>query len=136
MGADQNITANWTYDAGGHKSALHAINPVTGEQITGYSYGVTDEVENVYNDFWQLQQQYQEHSGAVNTSTSPSVQYAYADGSANTVRPTGITYPNGNALNFGYGASTDPDYLLSRINSLFRGLTCSRNTTSSAWARR
>ena len=34
----------------------------------------------------------------------------------------GITYPNGNALNFGYGASTDPDYLLSRINSLTLGI--------------
>ena len=41
MGADQSITVNWTYDAGGHKSGLHAINPVTGEQITGFSFGVT-----------------------------------------------------------------------------------------------
>ena len=39
--ADNNITTNWTYDTGGHESGLHAIDAVTGEQITGFSFGVT-----------------------------------------------------------------------------------------------
>ncbi len=79
---------------------------------------MVNEVENVYNDFWQLQQQYQEHSGAVNTSTSPSVQYAYEDGSANTVRPREITYPHGNTVGLGYGTTGGADDLLSRIDSI------------------
>jgi hypothetical protein len=44
----------------------------------------------------------QAHSGAVGTAT-PSVQYAYADGASNTVRPTAITYPDGRELHFDYG---------------------------------
>ncbi len=39
---------------------------------------VVNEVEDVYNGLGQLTQQYQEHSGAVNTSTSLSTQYAYS----------------------------------------------------------
>ena len=45
--------------------------------------------------FAQLTQSYQAHSGTVNTSTTPQVQYSYADGSSNTIRITGMTYPNG-----------------------------------------
>ena len=97
------------------------------QKITSYAAAsgpgstVVNEVQNVYNEFWQLQKQYQEHSGAVNTSTSLSVQYGYADGSANTIRPTSITYPNGNILNFGYGTSGGKDDLLSRIDSIADG---------------
>ena len=97
------------------------------EKITSYAAAtgpgstVVNEVENAYNDFWQLQQQYQEHSGAVNTSTSPSVQYAYANGSANTVRPTGITYPYGNTVGLGYGTTGGADDLLSRIDAISDG---------------
>jgi RHS repeat-associated protein len=37
-------------------------------------------------------------------STSPKVQYGYASGSANTIRPTSLTYPNGRVVDYGYGA--------------------------------
>jgi len=43
----------------------------------------------------QLPQSYQAHGGEVNTGTTPQVQYSYADGSSNTIRITGMTYPNG-----------------------------------------
>ena len=36
---------------------------------------------------------YQSHNGAVAIATTPKVQYGYADGSMNTVRPTSLTYP-------------------------------------------
>jgi len=48
-----------------------------------------------YNCFVQLPQSYQAHGGEVNTGTTPQVQYSYADGSSNTIRITGMTYPNG-----------------------------------------
>lgn len=32
---------------------------------------------------------------AANEETTPAVEYGYADGSANHVRPTHVTYPNG-----------------------------------------
>ena len=76
------------------------------EKVTSYSdaAGTTpvNEVQNVYNSFGQLKEQYQEHSGSVNTGTTPKVQYAYADGSANTTRPTSVTYPNGRVLDYLY----------------------------------
>ena len=82
---------------------------------------MVNEVENLYNDFWQLNQQFQEHSGAVSTGTSLNVQYGYADGTGNSSRPTSVTYPNGNVLNLGYGSSGSPDDLLSRVTSLALG---------------
>jgi len=50
---------------------------------------------NGYNDFVQLTQSWQAHAGTANTGTTPQVQYSYASGSANTIRITGMTYPNG-----------------------------------------
>ena len=71
-----------------------------------------------YNDFSQLENEYQSHSGAVNTSTTPAVQYAYADGSANTIRPTSITYPDGRVVSYDYGSTGGTNDLLSRVGSL------------------
>jgi hypothetical protein len=77
---------------------------------------VLNEVKTGYNDFTQLAAQHQEHAGAVNTGTTPRVQYAYANGSANTIRPTAMTYPNGRVLNVNYAGT--PADKLSRLNGL------------------
>ena len=90
------------------------------EKITSYdaaaSGSVVNEVQNAFNDFAQLETQYQEHTGAVNTGTTPKVEYAYEDGSANTIRPTTMTYPAGQVLEDLYD-DTDADNL-SRIRTL------------------
>jgi RHS repeat-associated protein len=90
------------------------------EKVTSYSdaAGTTpvNEVQNVYNSFGQFQEQYQEHSGSVNTGTTPKVVYSYADGSANTIRPTSMTYPSGRVLEYLYD-DTAADKL-SRIRTL------------------
>jgi hypothetical protein len=39
---------------------------------------LVNQVEGVYNGLGQLTIEYQSHSGAVNTSTTPKVQYTYA----------------------------------------------------------
>jgi len=54
----------------------------------------------------------------VNTSTTPKVQYAYADGSANTIRPTSVTYPNGRVLTYDYGTAGGNDDNASRIAAI------------------
>lgn len=88
------------------------------EQITSYSSpdgtAVVNQIENYYNSIQQLVTQFQEHNGAVNTSTSPQVDYSFADGTNNTVRPTGLVYPNGRVLSYLYAGDGDP---LSRISS-------------------
>jgi RHS repeat-associated protein len=82
------------------------------------SGSVVNECQFVYNTFGQLITDYQEHGGAVNTSTTPKVQYGYANGSANTIRPTTLTYPNGRVLTYGYGTTNGIDDAVSRISSL------------------
>src|SRR5205823_2047917 len=61
---------------------------------------------------------YQSHSRAVNVSTTPKVQYAYADGSANTIRSTSMMYPNARVLNMDYGTVGGINDSASRIGSL------------------
>jgi hypothetical protein len=80
------------------------------------SGSIVNEVELAYNDFAQLTTSWQSHSGAVNTSTTPKVQYAYANGSANTVRPTSLTYPDGRVLTYNYGSGGGIDDAASRVN--------------------
>ena len=82
------------------------------------SGSIANEVQFAYDDFGQLVTEYQEHGGAVNTSTSLKVGYSYADGSSNTIRPTKMTYPDGRELNYDYGSSGSTDDALSRAASL------------------
>lgn len=94
------------------------------EMLTSYdsptvgSGNVVNEVRFEYNAFGQLITDFQAHSGAVNTSTTPKVQYGYADGSANTIRPTSITYPNGRVLKYDYDTASGIDDAASRVASL------------------
>jgi hypothetical protein len=83
--------------------------------------GVLNQVLLVYDNYSQLSKDYQSHSGAVNTSTTPYVGYAYADGTANTVRQTGIIYPNGNTITIGYVSDTSDE--LSRPDTILDGST-------------
>jgi RHS repeat-associated protein len=79
---------------------------------------VVNDVQLSYNGYWQLLADYQSHSGAVDVSTTPNVQYAYADGSENTIRATSLTYPNGRVLNYDYGTPDGISDSASRIESL------------------
>ncbi|HWB14723.1 MAG TPA: RHS repeat-associated core domain-containing protein, partial [Pirellulales bacterium] len=87
-------------------------SPIIGQGI------VVNDVERIYNSFEQLITEYQEHNGAVNTSTSANAQYQYVNGSSNTIRPTALVYPSGRVLTYNYGASGAIDDALSRVASL------------------
>ena len=81
------------------------------EKITSYNNAtvgsgtIVDETQFTYNSFAQLIVDYQAHSGAVNVATSVKVQYGYANGSANTIRPMTLTYPNGKVLTYNYSTA-------------------------------
>jgi RHS repeat-associated protein len=79
---------------------------------------VLNQVQNVHNDFGQQTHSYQAHDGSVNTSTTPKVQYSYANGSANTIRMTGMTYPSGRGLTYSYGTANGINDASSRIESV------------------
>ncbi|MFN6027616.1 MAG: RHS repeat-associated core domain-containing protein, partial [Planctomyces sp.] len=91
------------------------------ESVTSYdnatvgSGSIVNDTKFTYNSFGQLTADYQSHSGAVNTGSSPKVQYAYASGSANTIRPTTVTYPNGRVVTYGYDTSNSMADALSRV---------------------
>ena len=80
--------------------------------------GVVNDCLFVYNDFSQLIAEHQSHSGLVNTSTTPKIQYGFTDGSANTIRATSMTYPNGRVLTYAYGTADGIDDANSRVKSL------------------
>jgi RHS repeat-associated protein len=79
---------------------------------------VVNDVQLTYNAFGQLTADYQSHTGTVVIGSTPVCQYAYADGSANTIRPTTMTYPNGRLLNYSYGSVGGMADALSRVASL------------------
>src|SRR5262249_39156309 len=70
------------YDGQGHAYLFTSYDAATGGNVV-------NQVQDAFNGLGQLTQQWQSHSGAVNTSTTPSVQYAYAEmaGGANNSRP-------------------------------------------------
>ncbi len=94
------------------------------EHITSYdnatvgSGAIVNDVLIAYNTFGQVTADYQSHSGAVNMASTPNVQYAYLSGSANSIRPTLMTYPNGRVLTYSYGTAGGANDALSRTAAL------------------
>jgi RHS repeat-associated protein len=102
------------------QTAYNALSdPYTITSYNAASGGsIVNQVEDVYNGLNQLIQEYQAHSGAVNTSSTPSVQYAYNElaGGLNNSRIVSMTYPNGRVLNYNY--NTGVDTTISRLSSI------------------
>jgi hypothetical protein len=86
-------------------------------RTAGGSGAIVNQVQQAYNSFAQFVSSAQEHGGAVSGS-SPTVGLGYANGSANTVRPSGMHYPSGRTLTYGYGSSGGISDHASRIASL------------------
>ncbi len=99
------------YDTGGRPYLFTSFNAASGGSIV-------NQVEDLFNGLGQLTTEYQSHSGAVNPSSTPSVQYAYVDlaGGANNSRQTSMTYPNGRVVNYVYNAGLDSS--ISRLSAL------------------
>lgn len=84
---------------------------------------VVNQLQYEYDNFGQVAREYQSHSGAVNTGTTPYVDYAHDDATANTIRATSVTYPSGRVLDYAYGTSGSDDDRLSRVFQLKDGST-------------
>ncbi|MFN6331093.1 MAG: RHS repeat-associated core domain-containing protein [Planctomyces sp.] len=101
------------YDSRGLVSTISTWD----DSRVGYG-SVLNQVQNVYNDFGQQTHSYQSHAGSVDLMNTPKVQYSYASGSANTIRMTGMTYPDGRGLSVDYGTAGDINDASSRVQSL------------------
>jgi hypothetical protein len=74
-----------------------------------------NQVQRQFNGYGQLTKEYQNVSGAVNTSTTPAVQYGYDSA---TGRLTSMTYASGYILNYNYGSSGSLNNSISRLDSI------------------
>ena len=83
-----------------------------------------NQVQREFNGLGQMTREYQAVGGAVNTGTTPSVQYAFsfsASGSLNHRRLTSITYPNGRVITYNYVTGLADN--ISRLSSITDGAT-------------
>ena len=99
------------YDTGGRPYLFTSFNAASGGAIV-------NQVEDLYNGLGQLTGEYQQQNGAVNTATTPEVQFAYTElaGGQNNSRLTSMTYPNGRKLDYVYNAGLDST--ISRVSAL------------------
>ena len=65
------------------------------------SGSIVNESAFTYHEFGQLTKEEQAHGGAVGSGT-PAVQYTYANGSDNHIRPISVIYPDARVLTFTY----------------------------------
>ena len=78
---------------------------------------IVNQVMDLYNGFGQLTQEFQSASGAVDMTTTPSVQYTYTDGAdGNNSRLTSIIYPDGYTVNYDYSSGLNDT--ISRLSSV------------------
>jgi RHS repeat-associated protein len=104
------------YDSQGNAFLLTNYDATT-------SGNIVNQVQRAFNGLGQLVTEYQSHSGAVNTGSSPKVQYAYSEmaSGVNHSRPISMTYPNSRVLDFNYGVALDDS--ISRFSALKDGST-------------
>jgi RHS repeat-associated protein len=85
---------------------------------------IFNQVQREFNGLGQMTKEWQAVGGAVNTGTSPNVQYAYSfapSGSTNHSRLTSITYPNGRVITYNYASGLADT--ISRLSSITDGAT-------------
>jgi RHS repeat-associated protein len=98
------------YDSQGNAYLLSSYSAAVGGTMV-------NQVQRTFNGLGQLTIEYQSHSGAVNTATTPKVQYAYsALDTSNRSRLTSMTYPNGRVVGYNYAAGLDST--ISRLSSI------------------
>ncbi len=106
------------YDEQGNPYLVTSYDAASGGNIV-------NQVQRAYNGLGQLITEWQSHSGAMNTSTTPKVQYAYTEmpSGANHSRLTSMTYPNGRTISYDYGTSSSLNDTISRLEAIKDGAT-------------
>ena len=74
-----------------------------------------------YNSFNQAIVEFQEHDGPVDLDTSPKLEFAYVDGTGNTIRRESMTMVSGAVQHYEYGTGL-PD-ALRRASAIREGST-------------
>ncbi|WP_157605111.1 HNH endonuclease [Schlesneria paludicola] len=106
-----------TYDS------LRRIQKLTSYASTAGTGSIVNEVQFVPDEMDQIAVTYQSHSGAVNTSTTPKVQYVNNNNTAGSVfnkqyRRQWITYPNGRIIYHDFGPAGNPYDVLNQVRTI------------------
>ena len=98
---------------------------------------IVNQVEDVYNGLGQLTAEYQSNGGAVDTYTTPVVQYAYTEmaGGVNNSRLTSMTYPDGYVLDYNYGTAAPGRQHQPAVVAVGQPATSGESTSIWAWTR-
>ena len=113
---DQTVNEIYTvYDPLGRAWWVMSLGQVGGAET------ILNQVQNSYDGWGNVVQQWQAVSGAVATGTTPSVQYTYQDGASGGgvgqyVRLSQVAYPNGDVINYNYVSPVDQ--VMSRVSSI------------------
>ena len=115
-GAVRHTLLETAYDTGGRAYLFTSYDAAT-------AGNVVNQVQRGYNGLGQLTVEYQAHNGAVNTMTTPKVQYGYTDmaGGENHSRQVSMTYPSGRTITYNYASGLDNT--ISRLSSITDGGT-------------
>ena len=111
---------------------LGRVKTVTSYSGTGGSGTVLNQVQDAYDGWGNLSQEWQADSGPVDTNTPPSVQYVYesprlpgegqGEGSqpVQYMRLSQTIYPNGRNVNYNYNAGPQAavNQIMSRLGSI------------------
>ena len=102
---------DYAYDTQGNPYLVTSYDAASGGSIVNQD-------ERLFNGLAQLTAEYQSTSGAVDTSTTPVVQYVYTEmaGGVNNSRLTSITYPSGYEVDYNYASGLDDS--ISRLSSI------------------
>jgi RHS repeat-associated protein len=103
----------YAYDEQGNQYLATSYDASTGGNLV-------NQVLQKYNGLGQLIAEYQATSGAVDTGTTPEVQYAYTEmsGGQNNSRLISMTYPSGYVVNYNYGSIGGLNDRISRLDSI------------------
>ena len=82
----------------GYDARMRLQNVTSYDAVTAGN--VESDIQYEYNDFGQLEREYQQHGAAVSVSSSPVVEYDFEDGSSNSIRMKSLTYPDGRQLDY------------------------------------
>ncbi len=99
------------YDTQGNAYLITSYDAASGGNVV-------NQVQRTFNGLGQLKIEYQSHSGAVDTGSTPKVQYTWSEmpSGANHSRLVSITYPNGKVLTFNYATGLNNN--ISRVSSI------------------
>lgn len=117
-----------SFDTAGRPYQLTSYDDPT-QTTSGH---IMNQVQRGYNGLGQLTGEYQSHSGAVSTGSTPEVQYAYSEmaSGANNSRLNSITYPNSRVVYYLYtetGGSNGVSNSISRISAIATSTTRGTN---------